>query len=171
MTPPPLLEQARTTATLLPNVMRQLFTFKRDRAADLPLAQLRVCGILSGGPRPMSKLSRELRVSLSAMTQIADRLERAHLVKRVAGGSDRRIKCLQLTRQGATIMRRREEARIERLVEVLGRLSPQSRQEVVGVLETLLTACTALGTTEDAPKTNGNSRQQDSQFSAAKALL
>ena len=167
----PLLDQASAMAALLPAVMRQLFTLKRDRAAGLPLAQLRVCGILSGGPRPMSKLSRELRVSLSAMTQIADRLERAHLVKRVAEGSDRRIKCLQLTRQGATMMRRREEARIERLLAVLGRLSPQARQEVVGVLETLRAACTALGAAEDAPKANGDSRKQDSQFSAAKAFL
>ena len=46
-------------------------------AAELPLAQLRVCGVLCDGPRPMSAVSRELGVSLSAMTQIADRLERA----------------------------------------------------------------------------------------------
>jgi DNA-binding MarR family transcriptional regulator len=166
----PLLEQASTMAVLLPAVMRQLFTLKRDRAAELPLAQLRVCGILSEGPRAMSRLSRELRVSLSAMTQIADRLERAHLVKRVAEGSDRRIKCLQLTRQGATLMRKREEARIERLVTVLGRLPPQTRLEVIGAMETLRTVCTALGAADAAAKANGDSRQHESQLTAAKAL-
>jgi DNA-binding MarR family transcriptional regulator len=166
-----LIEQAGTIAALFPALLRQLFTLKRDRAAELPLAQLRVCGILSDGPRPMSKLSRELRVSLSALTQIADRLERAHLVKRVSQRSDRRIKCLQLTRQGATLMRKRDEARVERLVAVLGRLSPQVRQDVVGALETLHTACTAALAAETAPKANGNSRQHDSQFSAAKVVL
>ena len=48
----------------------------------------------------MSALSREFGVSLSAMTRIADRLERARLVKRVAEGGDRRIRHLQLTPRG-----------------------------------------------------------------------
>ena len=39
----------------------------------------------------MSALGRKLGVSLSAMTQIADRLERADMVKRVAEDSDRRV--------------------------------------------------------------------------------
>ena len=58
-------------------MMRQLFSADDHLAAELPLAQLRVCGMLYDGPHPMSVLSRELGVSLSAMTQIADRLERA----------------------------------------------------------------------------------------------
>ena len=85
----------------------------------MPLAQLRVCGILYDGPRPMSALSRELGVSLSAMTQIADRLERARLVNRVAEGADRRIRCLQLTERGQKLMRSREDARNRRVLAVL----------------------------------------------------
>ena len=46
----------------------------------------------------MSSLGRELGVSLSAITQIADRLERAGLVTRVAKGGDRRVRRLELTR-------------------------------------------------------------------------
>ena len=102
-------EQAETIATLLPALMRQLTAGDDDPAAELPLAQLRVCSVLCGGPRPMSALGRELGVSLSAMTQIADRLERARLVKRVAKGGDRRVRCLQLTDGGEKIMRLRQK--------------------------------------------------------------
>jgi len=137
------LEQAKAAAALLLALTRRVIAMDHDPAAGLPLAQLRVCGILYGGPRPMSALGRELGVSLSAMTQIADRLERARLVKRVAGGTDRRIRCLRLTPRGARIMRLREEARVHRVLAALEHLSPQVRSEVVVALETLLGACDA----------------------------
>ncbi len=108
------VEQAESLATLLPALMRQLMAGVKDPASDLPLGQLRVCSILCGGSRPMSALSRELGVSLSAMTQIADRMERAKLVRRVPEGTDRRIRCLQLAERGRQIMRRHEQARVER---------------------------------------------------------
>jgi len=134
------LTQAKKAASLLVALTRQLVAVDRDPAGALPLAQLRVCGILHSGPRPMSALGRELGVSLSAMTQIADRLERARLVKRVAEGTDRRIRCLQLTPRGQRIMRLREEARVRRVWAALEHLSPLVRSEVVGALETLLGA-------------------------------
>ena len=62
----------------------------------------------------MSALSRELGVSLSALTQIADRLERARLVKRTAAEDDRRVRCLQLTARGEKMMRSCREARVAR---------------------------------------------------------
>ena len=105
-----------------------------DAVAELPLAQLRVCGILHRGPRPMSALSRDLGVSLSAMTQIADRLERANLVKRVAEDNDRRVRCLRLTPRGESIMRRREDVRTGRITAALARLPAKKRKEVLAAL-------------------------------------
>jgi DNA-binding MarR family transcriptional regulator len=134
-------EQARTIARLLPSLMRQLLAGDDDLAAELPLAQLRVCGVLSGGPRPMSALGRELGVSLSAMTQIADRLERAQLVNRVTKGSDRRIRCLELTDRGEKLMRLRESARVERVLAALEHLAPKARGEVLESLQVLIRAC------------------------------
>ena len=136
-----LVEQARAIAAHLPALMRQLFTFEDDAAEELPLAQLRVCAILLGGPRPMSALSRELAVSLSAMTQIADRLERSRLVQRVADGTDRRLRCLQLTDRGEEIMRRREAARNRSVLAVLEQLPTQVRRDILSTLELLLKAC------------------------------
>jgi DNA-binding MarR family transcriptional regulator len=125
----------------MPALMRKLFVFEGDPTAEFPLSQLRVCSILLAGPRKMSDLSRELGVSLSAMTQIADRLERARLVARVAAGDDRRIKHLCLTEHGKRVLGQRENVRVRRVVAVLERLSPEARGDVLTGLEALLDAC------------------------------
>ncbi len=133
-----LLQTAEAVAGLMPRLARGLSSSAKDPADDLPLAQLRLCGILSEGPQPMSALSRGLGVSLSALTQIADRLERAGLVKRVAEGSDRRVRCLQLTARGGKMMRKRREVRVHRVLAVLEHLSPHQRQAVQASLEILV---------------------------------
>jgi DNA-binding MarR family transcriptional regulator len=143
MDEPRLLEQAKTISSLLPALMRKLFALNASLAAELPLAQLRVCGILYRGPQRMSALSRELGVSLSAMTQIADRLERARLVKRVAEGSDRRIRCLQLTDRGKDIMHQHEDSHVKSVLAAMGRLTPEAREQILAGLETLIDACSA----------------------------
>ena len=122
-----LFEIAEAVAGLIPRLARGLTSSVKDPADDLPLAQLRLCGILGEGPQPMSAVSRALGVSLSALTQIADRLERAGLVKRVAEGSDRRVRCLQLTARGEKMMRKRREVRVLRTLAVLEHLSPAAR--------------------------------------------
>ncbi len=89
----------------------------------------------------MSELSRELGVSLSAMTQIADRLERARLVQRITSGEDRRVKLLRLTERGEEIMRKRDVVHTQRVLDVLGKLTPGSREHILAALELFLTAC------------------------------
>lgn len=136
------LDQPRRLSALLVSLAREMFGVD-DHVAELPLRQLRVCAILHQGPLSMSALSRELGVSLSAMTQIADRLERARLVKRSFEGTDRRVRCLQLTGRGQRMMRLREDARTHRASQVLRQLSAKEQSEVVRALEVLLHACSA----------------------------
>ncbi len=128
MNHPVKLEEAVAIASLLPALMRQLFILDNDLTADLPLAQLRVCLCLQDGPLPMSVLSRELGVTLSAMTQIADRLQRANLVSRVAEEKDRRVRCLQLTPRAEKIMRRHEDSRIRSVSAVLNNIAPGAQR-------------------------------------------
>jgi DNA-binding MarR family transcriptional regulator len=115
-----------------------------DSTSDLPLRQLRVCTALVDGPRTMSQLGRELRVSLSAMTQIADRLERSGLVTRVADDADRRVRCLQLTPRGQRAMRAREGRRVARIGEILEKLSSAERVQIAAALQTLARVATPL---------------------------
>jgi DNA-binding MarR family transcriptional regulator len=136
--------QAKGVVDLLPAIMRQLFAGADDPTEELPLAQLRVCNILQHGARSMSALSREIGVTLSALTQIADRLERAGLVHRVAEENDRRIRCLQLTPQGEKIMQLQASFRVQRVSDALNCLSAAERTAVLGALESLLGACIAV---------------------------
>jgi DNA-binding MarR family transcriptional regulator len=134
--------QAKTMTDLLMSLMRDSCAVD-DQAAELPLRQLRVCAMLYEGSRSMSSLSREMGVSLSAMTQIADRLERAGLVKRAFEGTDRRVRCLQLTPRAQRIMRLREDSRVQRASAALEQLPPRERENVLTTLHALQTACTA----------------------------
>jgi DNA-binding MarR family transcriptional regulator len=153
MDPTGTMEQAQTAARLLHELLRQLAAgTEDDPVVDLPLAQLRVCAVLSAGPRSMSALSRELGVSLSAMTQLADRLERAQLVTRIAQGGDRRVRCLQLTERGEKMMRCHEEVRVRRISTALEYLQPNARKQVTAALQTMVQACVATKGQDKHPK-------------------
>jgi DNA-binding MarR family transcriptional regulator len=127
------LEQAKVLRGLLMSLGRNLLS-PDDVTLDLPIRQLRICLALYTHSGSMSEISRELGMSLSAMTQIADRLERAGLVERVFQGTDRRVRNLQLTEQGRQLMRQHEESQLHRLAGVLERIS---QQQVGNTLEAL----------------------------------
>jgi DNA-binding MarR family transcriptional regulator len=151
-----IADPAKTMTELLMSLMRDIFAVD-DQAAELPLRQLRVCAMLYEGSRSMSSLSRELGVSLSAMTQIADRLERARLVKRSFEGTDRRVRSLQLTPRAQRIMRLRENSRVQRASAALQQLSPRQRTNVLTTLQALQTACSAKMSNGNGSHRNGSS--------------
>src|SRR5205807_4800056 len=136
-----LLVQAAKLESLLPKLMRRLFTLDPSHPAnELPVAQLRVCTILQSGTRTVSAIGEELRISVSAATQIADRLEKAGLVERVAEPDDRRMKKVQLTAHGTEVMRSRRERRVQGAAAALEQITPSARAEVLDALQVLLDA-------------------------------
>ena len=148
-------ERAQYAERLLPEIARRLFTLDPAHPlADLPNAQLKICSLLLGGPRTMSQISEELSISVSAVTQIADRLEKADLVERQpvnkAGCGDRRARYLALTPHGARLMESRRQERAERVASALANLSKPDQERVVGALEMLLSACRQIGENEQA---------------------
>jgi len=142
MTDSLLPKQAEELTELLPRVMRAIFTLDtNDPTINLPVAQLRVCNVLhEEGARTISALARELSITVSAVTQIADRLEAADLVERLAGKKDRRTRNLRLTSRGAKVLRFRRQRRVRRALEVLSELSPTDRAKVLEALFALLAA-------------------------------
>jgi DNA-binding MarR family transcriptional regulator len=135
-----VLTQAAQLEQLLPVVMRQLFTADPAHpVTDLPFGQFRLCVLLhQRGRRTMSQLGDDLGISVSAVTQMADRLERAGLVERVAEATgDRRTRYLQLTPQGEQLMESRMAQRLERAEEALRLLAPDERLVVLNALEVL----------------------------------
>ncbi len=152
-------ERAEHAEQLLPEIARRLFTLDPSHPlADLPNAQLKVCSLLLGGPRTMSQISEELSISVSAVTQIADRLEKASLVERQpvnkVGCGDRRARYLALTPEGARLMESRRQERAERVAAALSYLSEPDQNRVVAALEMLLSACRQIG--DNDRKSNGD---------------
>jgi DNA-binding MarR family transcriptional regulator len=139
-----LYEQAIEIEQLLPKIMRRLYTVEPDHPTnELPLAQLRVCSILRTGSRTLSAISDELGISVSATTQIADRLERSGLVERIVGVDDRRMKYLRLTPLGMEIMRTRHEVRVQRTLAALRHLTPEMRHAMLEAIPSFLEAISA----------------------------
>lgn len=154
MTEDILARQAEEVASMLPRLMRRFTVLTEgDAAMDLPIAQLRLCSMLRDGSRTMTCLANELGISHSAVTQIADRLERAGLVERVPEADDRRVKILRLTPQGEGLMRARRERRTLRVRETLALLTPDARQQALDALRALLAAAPvcAAEVEDDAP--------------------
>ena len=158
-------EQAAAVIGLLQSLLRELTTGSNDPAAELPLAQLRLCRVLSSGLQSISAISRELGVSLSAITQIADRLERARLIRRVTEDNDRRIRCLQLTARGEKLLRLHDEGRIRRMAAALERLTPKARKDAAAALDTLVRASVA------ARRQDGDGKSGESELPTSKVLL
>lgn len=148
-----LQEQAEYLEQLLPRLMRRMFTLDPDHpAAEMPVAQLRVCTILQTGPRTLSAISEELGISVSATTQIADRMERAGLVERIASVDDRRTKYLQLTPHGRELMRTRRALRVRGVEMALAQLTLDQRHAIIQGIQTLLEA--SIATAPELPHTD-----------------
>ena len=140
-----LREQSEELVSLLSRLMRRLFTLDADNdpAMELPGAQMRVCAVLRDGPRTMSSLSSEMGISHSAITQIADRLERAEMVERLPEAEDRRCKRLTLTARGVEVMQARREKRVVRMLGILKSLSQEQRDSALAALSVLFEASQA----------------------------
>jgi DNA-binding MarR family transcriptional regulator len=146
-----LTDQASEVERLFPQIGRRLFTIHPDDpAADLPVTQLRVCTLLRNGPATMSALGDDLGISMSAVTQIADRLERAGLVARVAEADDRRMKKLLLTAHGEEVMQARWERRVECVSAALATLTDERRADVLCALRDLFMVTTNAVATKES---------------------
>ncbi|MEN6519735.1 MAG: MarR family transcriptional regulator [Armatimonadota bacterium] len=127
-----IIQQANELASLISKLIRTLYTLETgDMTGGLPIAQLRACGTLLEKPRTISCLSKELGISASAGTQLADRLEKAGLAERFAEQGDNRLKHLRLTDHGRQMISARREKRVEHIAKALNELSSEDRERVI----------------------------------------
>jgi DNA-binding MarR family transcriptional regulator len=103
-------------------------------ASPVPVAR----AVLSlGEPTPMRELAGRLRCDPSWVTSLADDLERRGLAERTADPSDRRVKVLRLTGEGAAVRDRLAEA-VARESTVMRRLDGGDRSALEPLLRRLL---------------------------------
>jgi DNA-binding MarR family transcriptional regulator len=110
----------------------------------VPPTQLRVLTIIANARHTnMSRLAEALDVVPSSASRLCDRLEATGLLRRVPDPRDRREVRLLLTPTAVRLLDDLRERRQAALAEVLERMSPASRQELVRALAAFDTAATA----------------------------
>ncbi|MBU2666511.1 MarR family transcriptional regulator [Actinoplanes bogorensis] len=115
---------------------------------SVPPAQLRVLAIVAGNSHTnMSRLAEALEVVPSSASRLCDRLEATGLLRRVPDPRDRREVRLLLTSSARRLLDELRERRRQALAEVLERMAPVDREELVRSLRAF--AAAAGGEAED----------------------
>ena len=91
----------------------------------------------------MSELSKRLMVSGGNVTGITDQLEQEGLVLRILDRQDRRAITVKLTDAGLKRFRRMAAHHEQWIVELLGGLSQEDQQTMLGMLQKLKVHCSA----------------------------
>jgi DNA-binding MarR family transcriptional regulator len=111
----------------------------------VPPTQLRVLSIIAGNQHTnMSRLAEALDVVPSSASRLCDRLEATGLLRRVPDPRDRREVRLLLTAAARRVLEDLRERRRTALGEVLERMTPAGRQDLVRALAAFDTAASSL---------------------------
>lgn len=126
--------------TLLSSTFRQIL-WKQALELDLTYSQAQVLFQLERQPNSLvTDIARTFGITLPAVTQVVDRLVTKRFVDRAENPRDRRQVLLSLTRAGQGLVRDLHGAQIAGLSQVLRRIPPEERKDVVRGIERLVTA-------------------------------
>ncbi|MGI9022096.1 MAG: MarR family winged helix-turn-helix transcriptional regulator [Acidimicrobiales bacterium] len=106
----------------------------------IPVADAHTLTILAAGPRPQASLATELGVSASTVSRVVDRLVQAGWARRQPDAEDRRRLLLELTDAGRAAAGNLTTQRRARHGELLRRLNPAQRRQVIEGLRLLAAA-------------------------------
>ena len=136
------LDRAIKLEALVPRLIRSIFQHDEDSQwIELPVGQIRVMRLLYAGPSTPSELSGQLSLSVSAITQVANRLEALGLIERSEDCDDRRVRHLRLSARGHALMFRRHTGRVMRAQLALSAVDEETQQQIIDSLEKLLSVC------------------------------
>jgi DNA-binding MarR family transcriptional regulator len=102
------------------------------------------------GASPIRQIAAGLEISLSAASQLVDRLVKKNMVTRSQSKSDRRLTQVELTEAGQTAVREMRQRKTEWFDSILEAMSPSHRWALRDSLESFLAL--ALETRDDADR-------------------
>ncbi|WP_199513698.1 MarR family transcriptional regulator [Nucisporomicrobium flavum] len=143
------MERVMDVAAAVESTVESLLgIFESARLAQspaVPPAQLRVLTIISRNEHTnMSRLAEALQVVPSSASRLCDRLEATGLLRRVPDPRDRREVRLLPTPAADRLLQELRERRQAALAEVLERMNPARRTELVRALTAFDSAAVAL---------------------------
>lgn len=107
------------------------FVERSVAALDIGLSDFMILeALLHKGPLTMSELCEAALITNASMTAAIDRLEERAFVERIADKQDRRVRRVQLTAQGAALIRRLYGRHERDLDEVMSAVSLSERAEL-----------------------------------------
>ncbi|MEU6309487.1 MarR family transcriptional regulator [Streptomyces sp. NPDC047014] len=133
----------RLLAEQLLRLTRRLHRIQKRHMEPLGItpAQSRLLRLVSHyeGEQPprMADLAARLEVVPRAVTTLVDGLEAAACVRRVPDPANRRVIRIELTDTGRATLRRLRNARTDAAEEILAPLTPEQREVLGGLLNTL----------------------------------
>ncbi|MFQ6142539.1 MarR family winged helix-turn-helix transcriptional regulator [Streptomyces seoulensis] len=120
----------------------------QEHALGITPAQSRLLRTLAhfGEPPRMADLAEALEVVPRAVTTLVDALEAGGTVRRAPDPANRRVIRVELTDEGRGALRRLRGARRDAAKEILAPLTPEQREALGGLLDTLVGTEPAQGT-------------------------
>ena len=135
--PQPRSQILEDLVNLVSRARQESHTFLEQYGVTVPQ-----CGVLRvlqhGGSQPIGNLSSRLFLSMSTVSGIVDRLERAGLVARERALSDRRVVQVGLTAAGVELCERLPETPWERLARAVDTLPPSEALPFLATLQKIL---------------------------------
>lgn len=122
---------------VLPQVIRWFHVHRANALtkAQLNPAQFFVLDIIYDlGMQKMSQLSKQLTVSLPAVTRIVDKLYAEKMVDRIYGKKDRRVIEINITAKGKKIVEEFRKQRKQALRDIFSRLCEKDRRDYLRIL-------------------------------------
>lgn len=113
--------------------------------SSVTMAQVRVLMLLNAiGEQRMSELATSLRISLSTLSGLIDRLVESGLVVRRADEHDRRLVKVSLSERGIDFLDHFQELGLSHLRELLSLVTPAEIDAVTHALDVLIAAARSL---------------------------
>jgi DNA-binding MarR family transcriptional regulator len=103
------------------------------------------------GKCTMREIARSIAVTKSGATRIITRLEEKKLVRRMHNQNDARICCVQLSKDGKSLLSRIMEEPSKKMTAVLHEMTPEMRQVLLIGLRTFAETAINKKTAADAP--------------------
>jgi DNA-binding MarR family transcriptional regulator len=125
---------------------------------------------LEAGAESASAVGENLGLSVSAVTQVANRLESLGLIQRTETLSDRRVKPLALTDRGRELLDLRNQVRVERADTAMRRISLEDQTAILQALTILRDAWISEDPSKAVPVISAEVSQQSTTTSSTEEL-